>query len=275
MVRKPTTRSVLGGILATALIGASAFVAFWAFTGGRWFVVDSPSMGTAAPVGTLLWVRPVPYQSIRVGEIITFHPPTELGQTFTHRVVAVNADGTLSTRGDINGATDPWHVHPSNVVGAVSMRWWAMGWLLRASPVLIFGGALLGLLATRFVRAGWRLPLAIAGSAALISISIYIYKPLVRATLITFVPGNVGGRATYVSTGLLPTVLTAPGHGRVSMHDGQLGSILTTHASQGRFPVTFGPDLVWWWWIAIVLVCTLPAFWTLIVGTLPRRTELG
>jgi len=68
-------------------------------------MVTTPSMGPAAPVGTLILTRPVRIGDTRVGDIIAFHPPTEPRETFTHRVVTVDPDGGLRTRGDINGAT--------------------------------------------------------------------------------------------------------------------------------------------------------------------------
>jgi signal peptidase I len=260
--------------VATGLAGGmllfAAFVAYWALSGGRWYIVETPSMGTAAPVGTLLWVAPTPFESIHVGEIITFHPPISPGETYSHRVVAINTDGTLSTKGDINGAVDPWRLQASNVIGRVAMRWWDIGWLVRAAPLLIGGGLILGLLVTRFTTARWKPPAVIAGSAVVVALAIYIYRPLVRAALISFAPESRGGRATYVSTGLLPTRLSAPHGGHVDLIDGRVGSILSTHANRhGRFQVTFGPHLPWWWWAVLVGVCFLPPLWTVTVGRPP------
>lgn len=264
--RRRRATTVASGLAAVVLLGLSVFVAFWALSGGRWYMVESPSMGTAAPVGTLLWVKPVPYKSIHVGEIIAFHPPTELHETFSHRVIAINANGTLSTRGDINGTVDPWQVHPSDVVGAVAMRWQGVGWLIQASPVLLFGGAMLAVIVTRFVGQKWRLPLATVGASFLISVAIYVYKPLVRVVNISLQSEKGGGLATYVSTGLLPTRMQVPGGRHVDLHDGQLGTILSNHLVHGRFPVTLVPHLEWWWWPAIVAVCFVPSVWTAIVG---------
>ena len=74
-------------------------------------MVTSPSMGAAAPVGTLLLTRPVTAGQVRVGDIIAFHPAIEPRVSFTHRVVEVDPAGGLHTRGDLNGATDPWTLH--------------------------------------------------------------------------------------------------------------------------------------------------------------------
>jgi hypothetical protein len=103
-----------------------------------------------------------------------------------------------------------------------------------------------------------RRPLGLAG--------VVIYRPLVRATLLTFAPTSEGGRASYVSTGLLRTRLSAPHNGHVDLRDGQVGTILSTHPdSRGRFVVHVGPHL-WWWWPALVAACFLPALWTVVFG---------
>ena len=95
----------------------------------------------------------------------------------------------------------------------------------------------------------------------------------------SFVPAEQGGRATSISTGLLPTRLQAPQDGHVDLRDGQVGTILSTHAdAHGRYWVTLTPNITWWWWLVLGLVCFIPALWTLIVG-LPgkqrRQTATG
>ncbi len=54
---------------------------YWFATGGRWLIVETPSMGRSAPVGTLLWVEPV--HDLHVGDVISFHPPGEPKITYT------------------------------------------------------------------------------------------------------------------------------------------------------------------------------------------------
>jgi len=248
------------------LISFSALVGYWALTGGRWYVVQTPSMGQAAPVGTLLWVKPVSYGSIHVGEIITFHPPGT-HETYSHRVVRINSDGSLSTRGDINLAGDPWKLRAPNIEGAVAMRWWGVGWVIEAAPLLVVGGIALWILVSWFTRPRWKAPAAMVGIAVILSLSIVIYRPLVRADLLSFVPHRHGGEATYVSTGLLPTKLSAPGNGHINLRDGQVGSILSTHPiHHDVYVVHLDPRLRWWWWLVMVLVCFAPALGTVLIG---------
>ncbi len=228
-------------------------------------------MGTAAPVGTLLWVKPVPFDSIRVGDFITFRPPNSQ-HTYSHRVHAVNADGTLTTKGDINSTSDPWRLHASDVIGNVIMRWWGMGWLVKAAPLLITGGLALWVLVWRFTVPRWKPPTVIMGVALILSLAIFTYRPLVGAEAISFVPVEQGARATYVSTGLLPIRLQALQGGHVDLHDGQVGSVLSTHAdADGRYRVTMAPNIAWWWWLVLVLVCFIPALWTLVFGLPGKR----
>ncbi len=256
------------------LISFTALVGYWALTGGRWYVVETPSMGQAAPVGTLLWVKPVRFGSIHVGQIITFHPPGT-HETYSHRVVKINADGSLSTRGDINLSGDPWKLRAHDIEGAVAMRWWGVGWLIEAAPLLAVGGVVLWILINWFTRPKWKAPAAMVGIAVILSLAIVIYRPLVRADLLSFVPKPHGGEATYVSTGLLPTKLSAPGNGHIDLRDGQVGSMLSTHpVHHDIYLVHLDPRLRWWWWLVLVLVCFSPAFVTVLVGR-PRHPRDG
>jgi hypothetical protein len=182
------------------------------------------------------------FASIEPGQIITFHPPTEATTTYSHRVVARNSDGTITTKGDINGAPDAWHLTKSDVVGRVQARWWGIGWLVKALPILLIGGAVLWLLTRFFTTPRWRLPARIMGVAGLVTLAVYVVKPLARATLISFVPLDNGARATYVATGLLPMRLSAPHDGHVDLWPGHVGSIVSTHANaNGRFSVQVTP----------------------------------
>src|SRR6201999_6147 len=108
--------------------GFLVFAGGWWLDGGRWVRVETPSMGRVAPVGTLLWIKPVPFHELRVGDLITFHPPGE-AQTYSHRVYRVNADHTITTKGVIPGP-DPWRLTARDIVGRVEMRWWGAGWIV-------------------------------------------------------------------------------------------------------------------------------------------------
>lgn len=241
-------------------------------------------MGMTAPVGTLLWVKPTDFRSLKVGDFITFHPP---GQqvTYSHRVYRINADGTISTKGVIP-APDPWKLSSADVVGKVEMRWWGVGWLVTAAPVLIVGFFLVAGIRALLAR-NWRLPVTILLSSLVVTVAIVWFRPFINAEQLAFAPDHHGGAvATYVGTGLLPIRLAAYGgtdgastHGSsvgssVVMRDGQVGSVHVSQPDpQHRLRVNLGPAVPWWVWVGIVVVCFLPALYSLLVGLKPLPIE--
>ncbi len=75
-------------------------------------------------------------RSLRVGQVVTFHPASGGTRLFTHRIVAVrhDVDGGVSyvTKGDANNAADADAVPSSNVVGLYRWRVPKGGYLLAA-----------------------------------------------------------------------------------------------------------------------------------------------
>lgn len=262
-----------GAATALAVAGLLAFAVVWRIEGGRWERVDTPSMGTVAPVGTLLWVEPVAFDQLRVGDFITFHPPGRAGETYSHRVYRIDPDHTIETKGVIP-SPDPWRLSAGDVVGRVAMRWWGMGWLVRAAPVLIVGGLIAGAVLSWLRwsgRARWRLPAAIVLGSLVLTVAITWYRPFVNAQQISFAarPGG-GADATYVGTGLLPIRLQAHEGPYVDLRAGQVGTVHVSQADpQHKLRVTLGPAVPFWFWVALVLACFLPALWSLVVGLRP------
>jgi membrane protein implicated in regulation of membrane protease activity len=225
-------------------------------------------MGTAAPVGTLLWVKPVDKADLHVGEFITFRPPGA-ATTYSHRIYKIHSDGQIETKGQIT-APDPWRITSHDIVGHVDMRWWGLGWLVKALPILVLGGLVLWFLVTRFASRRWKLPLAVLGFALLTSIAIVVYRPFTRAIQLSATPTADGGRASYVSTGLLPLRLQAVGGGHTDIRAGEIATIVSRHANtQGKYPVFLHPHIPIWFWVGLVAACLVPAIWTTIFGTRP------
>lgn len=257
------------GLLALVL-AAIVWAAAWRVSGGRWERVETASMGTVAPVNTLLWVEPVDPASLRPGDFITFHPPGRPDLTYSHRVHAIAPDGTITTKGEIT-ATDPWRLTGSDVVGRVVMRWKGVGWLVVAAPVLLGGGLLLWLVVGRLRDATWRTPVAIVGGALVLSVAIVVYRPLVQAEQLGFGVVPAGARASYVSTGLAPLRVQAYEGEHVDLRDGQVGTVtITRRDAHGRYGVAVHPRVPFWWWVVLVLACFVPAAWTFLVGAAPR-----
>ena len=254
------------------LLGLTVLLAGWRISGGSWVRVETPSMGTRAPVGTLLWVKPVAFDSLRPGDLITFTPPGAHGVTYSHEVKKVYPDGTLSTQGRIT-APDPWRIGPHDVVGKTVLRMPGVGWLVLAAPVLLLGTGLVVVAVSRVRNRDARLPVAVIGASLVIVTALVVYRPLTRADRLSFVPDGSGARATYVSTGMLPVRLAARGADPVVLRDGQVGSVLARHATgveAGRqFTVSVRPAIPFGWWVGLVLACFVPGLF----GTIRRASR--
>ena len=261
---------------AVALLLTMTVVAgLWRAGGGRWETVESPSMGTWAPVGTLLWVRPVHQgDRLRIGDVISFHPPTAPGQTYTHRITAITADGHLHTRGDLNATTDPWTLSRSNVSGVVAHRTWYGGWVLKAAPILVVGFVLVWLLTRYFCRRAWRLPARIMGAAFVVSLAVYVVKPLFGARLISLTTSGGDAHAAVVGTGILPVALTGNDGSRVVVRPGQLGQLTVTRPDDRQlYSIHVSPHMPWWLIVLACVVVLLPALWTALVGLPPAAND--
>ncbi len=265
---------ILGAGLALVLVALCVLAFAWRAEGGRWFVVRTPSMGRAAPVGTLLLTTPASIADVHVGELITFHAPGT-GMVFSHRVVQKTAAG-LRTRGDINPVEDPWVLTRSDLIGRVAHRVWGLGWVLRGMPLLLLCIGLVWLV-TAFVADGWRSPLRLVGVTLSVSYVAYMLHPWVDIERIGAGPAGHGLTVRAVSTGVLPIRASAVhGGGHVRLLDGQVGAIAVRHVAHGgAYDVAASPSLSLWWWVLTVFVCLLPLLFALVVGfgPAPPATE--
>jgi signal peptidase I len=257
--------SVLAGLIV--LIAAAFYL-----SGGRWFIVETPSMGQVAPVGTLVLDTPVKASALAVGDIITFHPPTAPAETYTHRIVSISKAGAISTRGDINGATDPSTLGQADLVGQVRVIIPMLGWLVRAIPILGIG-ALLVIFLLRFVesrttRAAYR----ISGFSLVVAIAAFILRPFTQVIVLGTHAGAAGAQAMIVSTGILPIRVQAAGGGYIDLVDGQVGTIhVPSLAKNAHYAISTGLYLTFWEWVVAALVCAIPLLWTLIFGLPPEE----
>lgn len=81
------------------------------------FVVVTGSMEPSIRGGDVVLVSPGFDRNHIVGHVVTFEDPTRADHVLTHRVVTVNDDGTLVTRGDANLTADSAPVEPASVIG--------------------------------------------------------------------------------------------------------------------------------------------------------------
>ncbi|GAA3046380.1 signal peptidase I [Actinokineospora globicatena] len=256
--------AAVGAVLVLGLV----LVLSWRATGGRWLSVDSPSMGQAAPVGTLVLTRPTTLDEVRVGDIISFDP-VEGGVTHTHRVSRIT-DGVVFTKGDINGAEDPRPVAADHLVGKVVARLWGVAYLVKSLPVLLPGAGLVWLL-TRWSTPRWRMSTRLVGYSVVVCAAILVLRPLVNAAVLTTI-GEAGlTTATVVATGLLPIRVQDPDGVFADLHAGQVGELVSAAANaDGQVPFTVDAHMSVLWWTVCLALCCVPLAVSVVLG---RRTE--
>lgn len=79
----------------------------------RVYVIHTGSMTPAIPSRSAVLVH---VGSYHVGQVVSFRVH---GETVTHRLVAINANGTIVTKGDADQSVDPWRAPRSSIVGGV------------------------------------------------------------------------------------------------------------------------------------------------------------
>ena len=90
--------------------------------GWHFSILRGGSMEPAIDIGSVAVIQPVEAQTIAVGDIIEFAPPSATNGTTIHRVVEVVDEGgslQFRTKGDANETADPYLVPAQNVEGGV------------------------------------------------------------------------------------------------------------------------------------------------------------
>lgn len=234
------------------------------FTGGQWMTVTTPSMGRTAPVGTLLLVRPDPHP--QVGQFVVFHPPQEPRASYAHRLVASGPDG-FKTRGDANGADDPWTLPADAVRGRVIARLWWLGWLLRTVPDLVTG-ALLTMVISALLPARHRLAARLVFGSLTVALTIMLVRPFVQLVVLVNLAMDGRSSTTVVPTGLMPVTVRSLHGSSATLDPGQIGTVYSTHAGpNGQFRISYLPHLTSWWWLVTVLGWLLPLAIAMIAGS--------
>ncbi|NQX04869.1 S26 family signal peptidase [Rathayibacter sp. VKM Ac-2856] len=257
----------------TALIAALVLAAFlFHASGGRWFIVQTPSMGTAAPVGTLVLTAPTALEDIEVGDVVSFHPSTTPDETYTHRVVDLADDGALVTRGDINGATDPWATGAEQLIGKVVVALPGAGWLAKGLPMLLAGSVLVLLLTRLLSSPTHRAAMRVLGISLVASFTVFVLRPFVGIVVLEATVEDGQTDASLVSVGMLPIRVTAVGGTHVDLVSGQVGSIQVPANGEDFYNVSSALHLPLWGWIVFGALCAAPVLWTVLVG-LPAEAE--
>lgn len=127
-------RHIVRAVSWVVLLGATALVTLAVLVprlaGATPYTVLTGSMSPAYPAGTLVVVRPVDLEDVRVGDVVTYQLRSGEPAVATHRVVGVGwtADGekVLTTRGDANAAVDAAPVREVQLRGEV---WYSVPWV--------------------------------------------------------------------------------------------------------------------------------------------------
>jgi hypothetical protein len=215
-------------------------------------------MGEAAPVGSLVLTSPVQsLGDVRSGDIIAYDDG-ETGRVVTHRVVAVGS-GSVTTRGDLNGAVDPRPVAPEQILGKATAVVVGAGWFLRAAPILACASIGLALVAARVKDWLRRRAVWVVGESLAVAVVVLVLRPLVGVQEVSRRPGSSGVTMTFVSTGLLPVRISADSGAHADLAAGQLGSVESTTArSDGRFWFVPALHLDWGGWSLMLLAASIP-----------------
>lgn len=100
--------------------------------GLRSFTVMSGSMEPAIHAGDLVVNRPIAASDARIGDVITFHPPTGPDRV-THRVHSMIARGdsvVFETKGDANTSVESWKLGRDGRIGRVVLGVRRLGWVV-------------------------------------------------------------------------------------------------------------------------------------------------
>ena len=93
---------------AMVMLLTVAFIVPAAF-GYQRYVITGSSMGGSLGLGAVAFEEVVPVNDLKVGDVITYQPPSDAGvdDLVTHRIISIEGD-VYRTQGDANHDADPW-----------------------------------------------------------------------------------------------------------------------------------------------------------------------
>ena len=262
VVRKAQRRRHVDGLLSLVVLGSVVLVVLallgWDLSGGRVFVMETPSMCPTVCVGSLVGDRPL-QGKVHLGELITFHPPDASAETYTHEISHIFANGMIQTRGVAGSGHDPWLITRSDIVGEVVFNVWGLGWLLRALPFLAIG-VLAWVLARPWVRKRTRRTWDRAWMTAVVVLPLWTLHPLVRGSVISITLDRAHRTsATVVNTGILPVSFRSAS-GQLAWHvrPTDLVHLSAKPSASGYLVLHEAVSLYWWGWVIVALVVASP-----------------
>ena len=113
---------LVGRFAALVYVNVLVWLSLWVlvptlFMGWKPMAIDSGSMGPSIHTGDVVLVSPFTGEPLQPGRVVTFADPAEPDRLVTHRVAAVNDDGTYRTKGDANTDADSTPLMPEQIHG--------------------------------------------------------------------------------------------------------------------------------------------------------------
>jgi hypothetical protein len=187
-------------------------------------------------------------------------------------VIGVDADG-LTTRGDINGATDPWKTDQAHLIGKATTILPGFGWLAKGLPLLLAGIVIVTILTRLIASPTHRASMRMLGGSLVATLFVFVLKPFVALVVLEAVTRGSDVRASIVNTGLLPIRVAVEGGTHTTLSAGEVGTLTAPVGDNGQFhQISTTLDLPLWGWILFYGLCAVPLLYTLVVG-LPTEKE--
>lgn len=126
-MEKEKKKKTIGGIIGNIVTGlfivilALAVIGYKGIGGYRYLDILTGSMRPTMPEGTLVVIKKTSAENLKTGDVITFLP-SKAESYVTHRIKAVNKDGTFITKGDANNTEDLENVKSSQIAGKVVFK---------------------------------------------------------------------------------------------------------------------------------------------------------
>jgi hypothetical protein len=241
----------IGTLVFLALAAMVVAWAAWYLTGGRLYVITTPSMSPTEPVGSLVVVSPT--HSVRIGDIAIFEP-VGTNTVFAHEVVAQLPNGDLRTKGLLNSSLDPWTLSPDQIQGKAVAIYPALGRVMQALPIWVVCFLL-------YIALGWGLPrwkglIGAAMFALALILPLIIYHPLVNAQIVTAIVKHHDLHVYAVSTGILDAWIHL---GRNYFVMAGHTVVMSTRHYQRTVALPIIAALSWWEWLIAAAIWAIPA----------------
>lgn len=206
-------------------------------------------MGNTAGVGSLVLVKSV--KNYEIQDIITFKQNKKF---YTHRIIEQKSDGFV-TKGDLNGAPDPWIVKEENIVGRAEKILPFVGWIWLMIPWILLGWIVAYLISKTIKKYYWRWYFRIFASSLVLALVVLWFRPWLNFSLINFyAEGENLARFNVVNTGIFPIRANDQ-----IFYNGDLASVLVEKKPQDKLFFLYPQIALSNWWILLaILICLSP-----------------